>query len=270
MSPIARPSCPRMYSTTPRPSSPDHRDRLVELAGRSRTAATRTRRRSGTRSAPASAPAPRRPSRPGRAPRGSGRRRRSRRRRRGTRPTRWGSPPRRPGVTSTSRWRRYSIRSAIEISFRSNCSATFDELGQPRHRAVLVHHLADHARGEQPRERARGRPPPRCGRRGGARRRPWPAAGTRGRDAGSPAGVTLRVGDRAGGRGTVLGARARRDARAVVDRDREGGLVPAVRAHHLRDLQLVEPPRGHRQAHDPAAVGDHEVQRLAWCSAPRR
>ena len=48
--------------------------------------------------------------------------------------------------------RRYSIRSAIEISFRPCSAREADQLGQPRHRAVLVHHLADHAGREQPGE----------------------------------------------------------------------------------------------------------------------
>src|SRR5439155_24413931 len=37
------------------------------------------------------------------------------------------------------------------------------------------------------------------------------------------------------------------------------GLVTAVRAHHLGDLELVQAPPGDRKAHDPTAVGHHEV-----------
>ncbi len=55
------------------------------------------------------------------------------------------------------------------------------EVRQPRHGAVVVHDLADHAGRKQPRHAARCRPPPRYGRRARARRRRAPPAGTHAR-----------------------------------------------------------------------------------------
>ena len=71
-----------------------------------------------------------------------------------------------------------------------------------------------------------------------------------------------RIGDRPRGGGAVVRARPGRDDRSVVDRHGERRLVTAVGAHHLGDLELVQPPGRHRQAHDAPPVRDHEVERL--------
>ena len=138
------------------------------------------------------------------------------------------------------------------------------ELGHARHRAVLVHHLADHAGGEeagQRREvdgrlgvaRAHEHARPRCAISGKTWPGIWKSCGF------APGSV-----DRAHRGGAVERARAGRRPVPVVDRDRERRArgPSLVSSHHLRDPELVEAPGRHRQAHDPAAVGDHEVHRL--------
>ena len=67
--------------------------------------------------------------------------------------------------TSFSRWRRYRIRSAMVMRCSPCSSAKAWSCGQPRHRAVVVHHLGEHARLGEARPCGRGRPRPRCGRR---------------------------------------------------------------------------------------------------------
>ena len=56
-----------------------------------------------------------------------------------------------------------------------------DQVVAPRHRAVVIHDLADHAGGDQARPAARYRRPPRYGRRAPARRLRAPSAETHGR-----------------------------------------------------------------------------------------
>src|SRR4029079_335024 len=71
-----------------------------------------------------------------------------------------------------------------------------------------------------------------------------------------------RIGDRRCREGAIVRARTGGDAGAVVDRDGERRVVTAGARHHLRDLQLIEPPAGHRQAHDSSAMRHHEVDRV--------
>ena len=144
--------------------------RRLAAARRSRSAASRRRRRSGTRSARARARRPRRRHRRDQRDVLLRRRRSSGSRAASTRRTgrQLGAPSTRS--TSFSRLRRYAIRSATVIIFRRWRWRTGVEVGHARHRAVVVHDLADHAGRLQPAS-LRGRPPPRSGRRARARRR---------------------------------------------------------------------------------------------------
>ena len=66
------------------------------------------------------------------------------------------------------------------------------QVGQPRHRPVVLHDLADDARRAAGPPAARGPRRPRCGRAARARRRGAPAAGTRARGGGTPPAARRR------------------------------------------------------------------------------
>ena len=233
-------------------------------ARRSRIASIRTRRRSSIPSARGSARRGRRRSPPARARRASGRRRGSRRRRTGTRRTGVGIVASATRSTSFSRWRRYSMRSAMEMIFRPCSRANRTQFGQPRHRAVVVHHLAEHAgrvQARQPREihgrlgvpgalrapRPRGSAAGRCG--PGGRDPPAPVAG-------STIGTDRR---RAVGSARCPCVTPRRASIETVN-----AVSPkiGVRRHHQRDVELVQAIAEHRHADHPARMAHDERDRL--------
>ena len=129
-----------------------------------------------------------------------------------------------------------SVRAAIgdQVGDRADLQAV--QLGerhqvrQPGHGAVVVHDLADHAGRVQPGQRARCRPPPRCGRRGPARRRRAPPAGRRGPGRRCRRGPCVGIDGDGDGAGAVGGRDAGGDALARLDRHGEGGADGAVRS----------------------------------------
>ena len=136
------------------------------------------------------------------------------------------------------------------------------QLGQPRHRAVVVHHLADHRRGREARERreiAAGLGVPRTHEH---------AAGARG-DREHVAGLHQIVRASAGPhRGTdrvcAIGRRnAGRHAVGRLDADGERGAERrAVVIGHRRQLQLLAALGGQREADQPAPEARHEIDRV--------
>ena len=137
-----------------------------------------------------------------------------------------------------------------------------DEVGQARHRAVLVHDLADHARGVEP-----GEPGDVDGRLGmpGAHQ-DAAVAGAQREDVARRRDVLrtrARVDRHRDGAGAVVGGDAGRDALARLDRHGEGGLVARrVRGRHQRQPERVEPFAGEGQADQPPAMRRHEVDRV--------
>ena len=128
------------------------------------------------------------------------------------------------------------------------------QIGQARHRSVVVHHLADHARRISGRPAARCPPRPLYGPRGPARRRRGRAAGRCDpawrcrcdRDSGSIATATVQ--------GAVMGRDAGHHPLARLDGRGERGLVARrVRRGHQRQAQRVEPLAGQRP--DSQAAG---------------
>ena len=140
--------------------------------------------------------------------------------------------------------------------------AELDEVGHARHRAVLLHDLADHAGRRQARE------PREVDRALGLARALERAAGARAQRedvaglhdvARAHAGIDRDL-DRAG---AVARRDAGLDALARLDRDGERGLVRRlVVRHHQAQAELVAALRGQRQADQAAAVRRHEVDRL--------
>ncbi len=164
-------------------------------------------------------------------------------------------------VTSFSRRRRYLISDSIE-TIGSPCSRAIacsrSRLATPR----AVEDLAQDAGRASSRPAGPGRPSPRYARRGGARPPPWPPAGNRwpgrtrssGRVAGSMIARTVRA------RSSAL-MPVRHDD--VIDRHRVRRLVRGrIAVDHRAEMK----PRGNfgqdRHAHQPAAVRDHELDRL--------
>ncbi len=137
-----------------------------------------------------------------------------------------------------------------------------DEIGQPRHRAVIVHDLADHTRRVEPGEareidRRLGVP--------GAHQRAALAREQRKhvprRDDVLAAGFRIDR-DRDGARAVMRGD-AGRHPLARLDRDGERRLVPrAVRLAHQRQAELLDPLAGEREADQPARMAGHEIHRL--------
>ena len=141
--------------------------------------------------------------------------------------------------------------------------AVRDQVGDTRHRPVVVHDLADDAGRRRGPRGARGRPRPRSAPSAGGRRRCAPGAGRR-----APAGrgrAALEAGvdrdlDRAG---AVVRRDPGRDAFAGLDRDRERGAERRlVLVRHLAQAELVAALRREAEADQPAAVRGHEVDRL--------
>ena len=140
--------------------------------------------------------------------------------------------------------------------------AVAGEIADPRHRAVVVHHLADHPRRVQPRQARE------IDRRLGLAGALEHAAGA-GLQREDVAGLheIARVGlgvdrhlDRA--RAIVRGD-ARRHALARLDRDRERRLERRfVLGRHQLQAQLLAALGGQRQADQPAPLLGHEVDRL--------
>ena len=137
-----------------------------------------------------------------------------------------------------------------------------EELRQPRHAALVVQHLADHAhrgRAGQPREVHR-----RLGMAGAAEH----PAGQRAEreDVAGPVEVFRARGgvdEGADGDGAIVGGDAGGDAAAGVHGGGEGGAVRlGVVAHHQADLEVVEALAQHGHADEAAAVAGHEVHRL--------
>ena len=138
----------------------------------------------------------------------------------------------------------------------------FDQVVEPRHLAVILHDLADHAGRVEPRQ------PRHVDRRLGMAGADQHAAVAR-----------LQREDMAGGDDIVLAAgavdRHRHGARAVggadpgghalarLDRGGEGGFIgtAVVGAHHV-EAQLLDPVAGHRQTDQAAAIFGHEVDRV--------
>ena len=236
----------------------------LRAARRSRSAPNGRRRRSGTSSARGPARPRRRRCRRTPARRAFPCRSGSRSRGCGTRRARSAARPRRPSCTSHSVRIRYRIRSAIVIISSSCFFANLRQLRHARHRAVLVHDFADHAGRIRARRCAPGRPPPRSGRRAPARRRRARAAETCGRAAPDPTAwssgsiAASTVAARSAAEMPVLVPRLRFDRHA--ERGFERASCSCV--DHQRNLELVEPLAGHRQADQAAAVRRHEVDRL--------
>jgi hypothetical protein len=134
-----------------------------------------------------------------------------------------------------------------------------DQIGHPRHRAVVVHDLADHAGGGQAGHAAD------VDRRLGMARADQHAAVARdqredvaGRD--DVVGALVRIDGDLNRAGAVGGADAGGDALARLDRDGEGGAhALAVVARHRRQAQLAGALGGHGQADQAARVAGHEV-----------
>jgi hypothetical protein len=64
-------------------------------------------------------------------------------------------------------------------------------------------------------------------------------------------------------RRAIVRRNARRRSSNGVDRRAEGGFEPRrIVAHEQRNLELVEPLRGHRQTDQPPAETRHEIDRL--------
>jgi hypothetical protein len=137
-----------------------------------------------------------------------------------------------------------------------------EQLGHPGHPPVLVHHLADHPDGLEPRQAREIH---------GGLRVPGPAQDAAGhrperedvagaRQVVRPRG---RIQEGLNRHGAVVGRGSRRDAAAGIhgDRERRPHRGRIVRDHH-RDLERVEPVTRHRHADQAAAVLGHEVHGL--------
>src|SRR5579883_542715 len=136
------------------------------------------------------------------------------------------------------------------------------ELRNPRHGAVRVHDLADHAGRLEPGER--GQIDGRLGLRGAHPHAAFPRA--QGKDvagAGQVRRAAIGVDRLQDGAGAVGGRNTGRHAVARVDRFAEGGAeIGRIRRTHQRQAEGIAPLRRERQADEPAAVGRHEVDDL--------
>ncbi len=138
----------------------------------------------------------------------------------------------------------------------------FQQLRQPRHRAVFIQDLAEHARRAQPREprqvHARLRVP----------RAPQDAPLLRAQRKDVPrlhqiARRRLEIGERADGLRAILRADARRHAFRRIDRDGEiGAIALAILHDHARQPEPLRALLGDRHADEPAPMRRHEVDRL--------
>ena len=140
--------------------------------------------------------------------------------------------------------------------------AVLGQFGDSRHRAVVVHHLADHARGVQPGEarevdRRLGLP--------GALEHAAGAALEREHVSGlhEVRGPALGVDRDLDGVRAVVRGDAGGDAFARLDRDGERGFERRlVLGRHQVEPELVAAFGGQRQADQPATLLGHEVDRL--------
>ena len=140
--------------------------------------------------------------------------------------------------------------------------AELDEVGQARHRAVLVHDLADDRRRVQPGEP--GEIDSRLGLSGALEHAARPGAQREDvTGAAQVAGPGSGVDRGLDGAGAVGGRDAGGHALARLDGDAERGLQRgSVVPDHERDVQLVEALAGHRETDQAPAVGGHEVDRV--------
>ena len=150
------------------------------------------------------------------------------------------------------------MSSAIEIISRSCLAQNSTQLGHPRHRAVVVDDLAEHAGRVQP-----GHAGQVDGRLGVAGPLEHAAVGVAQREdvagPGQVAGAGGRVDERSDGGGPVGGRDAGRGAVAEVDAVGErGALGLGVVADHERDVELVEALAGERRADDARGVAHEE------------
>jgi hypothetical protein len=137
-----------------------------------------------------------------------------------------------------------------------------DEVRHPRHGAVVVHDLADHARGVEAGEAGevdRG-----LGMAGADQRAAVPrheGEDVAGRD--DVLAAHLRVDGDGDCMGPVGGGDAGGHAVLRLDGDGEGGGVAgAVGLGHQRQAELLDPPAVHRQADQAAGEAGHEVDRV--------
>ena len=136
------------------------------------------------------------------------------------------------------------------------------QIVHPRHGAVLVHDLADHARGveaSQPRHVHRRFGMARAHQHTAIARDQWENV-ARGHDLLAALGRIDRHRDRAG---AVGGGNAGGHPIARLDRDGKGRLVPrAVVAAHQVEAQRVDARLGHGEADQPAPVPRHKIDLL--------
>ena len=138
----------------------------------------------------------------------------------------------------------------------------FDQIVEPRHLAVILHDLADHA------GRVETRQPRHVNRRFGMAGTDQHAAVARlqREDMARGDNIVLAAGaidrHRYGAR-AVGGADPGGDAVARLDRGGKGGFIgtAVVGAHHV-EAQFLDPVAGHRQADQSAAIFGHEVDRV--------
>ena len=140
--------------------------------------------------------------------------------------------------------------------------AVADQIGHPRHGAVVVHHFADHSRRLQAGETRQV--DSRLGLSGA-----FEDASGLGDERKDVARLDDVLGSALGIDGHLDGARpvgrgdAGADAFAGLDRLGEGGLEAGrVLGDHGAEVELVAPPWRQRQTDQAAAVGGHEVDRL--------
>ncbi len=138
----------------------------------------------------------------------------------------------------------------------------FREPGQLRHtghRAVLVHDLADHACRVQPGNA--GEVHGRLGVSGTGEHAAWPRTQREHMTGTHQIARPRPIGDREPHGPRAIGRRdSRRDAVFRVNRHAERRFTTGrVRRHFQRDVELIQPFAGHRQANQPAPVPRHEV-----------
>ena len=143
------------------------------------------------------------------------------------------------------------------------------EFGKPCHRAVVVHHLADHAGGLEPGD-ARD-----IDRRLGMASANEDAAVPRdeGKDVAWGHDIEGALGGIDGdgdGMRAILRRNSRGDALARLDRYREGGAMPGlVVERHRGELQMLRTGPGDREADEPSGIFRHEVDGARRCELGR-
>ncbi len=175
-------------------------------------------------------------------------------------------PGRQPGLCDAADQALGAVAVADQVLDRDHRQSVLvgerPQLGGALHRAVVVDHLDQHPGRSEPGE------PGQVDRRLGvaAPRQHAALVVAQREDVAGPGDLPRlggRVGQHAGGVGSVGGADAGGDPVAGVDRDRElGAHLVAVVWRHQRDLEPVEHVGRHRHAHHPAAVPDRERHQL--------